>query len=80
MESNPKVIEFMMGLTKDEEAVVACKSKMTLQSAATICEDAKWNPLFYFKAGRAFVGIMPHMKYISINFNRGTELDDPHHV
>jgi hypothetical protein len=80
MGSNPKVIEFMMGLTKDEKAVVACKSKMTLQSAATTREDAKWNPLFYFKVDRAFVGIMPHMEYISIIFNRGTELDDLHHV
>jgi hypothetical protein len=56
MESNPRVIEFMMGLTKDKEAVVACKSKMTLQSAATIREDAKWNTLFYFKVDRALLG------------------------
>jgi hypothetical protein len=47
MELNPKEIEFMMGLAKDEEAVVACKSKITLQSAANICEYAKWNAIRY---------------------------------
>lgn len=69
MESNPKVIEFMTRLAKDEETVVACKSKMTLQSAETIHEDTKWNALCYFKVDRAFVEIMPYMKYMSIIFD-----------
>jgi|GEM_PF-2654535 len=69
MESNPKVIEFMTRLTKDEETVVACKSKMTLQSAETIHEDTKWNALCCFKVDRTFVGIMPYMKYISTIFD-----------
>jgi hypothetical protein len=36
VEPNPKVIEFMMGLTEDGEAVVACVLKMALQLAAAI--------------------------------------------
>ena len=69
MESNPKGIELITRLMKDEEPVVACKSKMTLQLAETIHEDTKWNALCNFKVDRAFVGIMPYMKYISTIFD-----------
>jgi hypothetical protein len=80
MESNPRVIEFMMGLTEAERRVVANLSKQALGLAPDIREDVKWNALCYLKGDRAFVGIMPYRKYVSVIFDRGVELDDPHQV
>lgn len=80
MEPNPKVTEFIMGLTEDDEAIVAYLTQRTLQLSDNIQEDVKWNALCYFKGDRAFVGIMPYKKYISVIFDQGAELNDPHHV
>ena len=80
MDSNPKVTEFMMGLTEDEEAIVAHLTKRILKLSNDIREDVKWNALCYFKGNRAFVGIMPYEKYISVIFDQGVDLNDPYQV
>jgi hypothetical protein len=80
MESNPRVIEFLMGLSEDERRVIAPLSKMALRVAPDIREGVKWNALCYFKGDRAFVGVMPYKKYVSVIFDLGVELDDPHKV
>ena len=80
MNPNDKVTEFMMGLTDEEEPIVTWLSKNTLRLSGDIWEAVKWNALCYFKGDRAFVGIMPYKKYISVIFDQGVDLDDPHHV
>ena len=80
MKPNAKVVEFMMGLTEAEQRVVDRLSKLALRVASEVREDVKWNALCYFKGDRAFVGIMPYKKYVSVIFDRGAELEDPAHV
>jgi len=80
MEVNPKVTEFMMSLTEDEKAIVTYLTKKVRQVDADTIEDVKWNALCCFKGDRAFIGIMPYKKYVSVIFDRGAELDDPYHV
>jgi len=77
METNEKLIEFMMGLTEDEEAIISYLTDHALRFSSNIREEIKWNALCYFKEDRAFVGIMPYKHYISVIFDRGVELDDP---
>lgn len=80
MELNPKVIEFLNELTEDQHAIVAYLRKHALQLADDIRQDVKWSALCFFSGDRPFAGIMPYRKYVSVIFDRGAELDDPHHV
>jgi len=43
-------------------------------------EDIKWNALCFFKGERAFVGIMPYKKYVSVIFDQGSQLSDPNKI
>jgi len=77
METNERIVEFMMGLTKNEEPIVSCLRKFALEVSDEVREDIKWNALCFFKGDRAFVGVMPYKQYISVIFDRGVELEDP---
>jgi hypothetical protein len=67
----------MVGLTENEEPIVSRLRELALQVSDEVREDIKWNALCFFKGNRAFVGIMPYKKYISVIFDRGVELEDP---
>ncbi|MBU8902073.1 MAG: DUF1801 domain-containing protein [Victivallales bacterium] len=77
METNEKLIEFMMVLTENEENIISYLTDQAIRLSGDIRENIKWNALCYFKGDRAFVGIMPYKSYISVIFDRGVELDDP---
>lgn len=77
MEKNEKILDFMMILSKNEETIVSRLRKLALKQSDEVREDIKWNALCFFKGDRAFVGIMPYKKYISVIFDRGVELEDP---
>ncbi len=76
METNERIVEFMMRLTEGEEPIVSRLRELALQISGGMREDIKWNALCFFKGERAFVGIMPYKKYISVIFDRGVELED----
>jgi hypothetical protein len=80
MKPKQKVIEFLMGLSECEKPIVAYLTKKVLQLSGDIREEMKWNALCYLKGDRAFIGIMPYKKYISVIFDRGAELNDPYRV
>ncbi len=59
METNERIVEFMMRLTEGEEPIVSRLRELALQISGGMREDIKWNALCFFKGERAFVGIMP---------------------
>jgi len=80
MSTNPEIIAFMQGLTETERRIVDALSRQASLPAPDIWEAIKWQALCFFKGDRAFAGIMPYKKYVSLIFDRGALLDDPHHV
>ncbi|MCF8054541.1 MAG: DUF1801 domain-containing protein [Deltaproteobacteria bacterium] len=80
MESNTRVADFLSRLSPAEKEIITPLRKQVLQLATNVHEDVKWNALCYFKGARAFVGIMPYKKYISVIFDRGAELVDSYRV
>lgn len=76
METKERIVEFIMRLTENEELIVSCLRELALEASDEVREDIKWNALCFFKGDRAFVGVMPYKKYISVIFDRGVELED----
>jgi len=70
MEMNERVVVFMMGLTKNQEPIVSYLREFALQLSDEVYQAIKWNALCFFKGDRAFVGIMPYKKYVSVIFDR----------
>jgi len=72
-----KVADFLNDLDDDTRQVVEPLRKLALKVSGKCKEDVKWNALCLFNGDRAFVGIMPYRKYVSVIFDRGSELADP---
>ena len=66
-----------MKLTDEEESIVSYLRELALGVSDEVREDIKWNTLCFFKGDRAFVGVMPYKRYVSVIFDRGVELDNP---
>jgi len=68
--------EFIAMLDPDKQAIVLALREATQGVSTGITEGIKWNALCFFKGNRAFVGIMPYEKYVSVIFDRGSEMTD----
>lgn len=79
MEGDTRVERYIRDLDMDAdkmETVIALRDLVrNLVPEAT--EDIKWGALCSFLGDRAYCGIMPYKNYVSVIFDRGSELDDP---
>jgi hypothetical protein len=63
-------------LAPDKLAIVRALRKAAQNVSKDVTEGVKWNALCFFKGDRAFVGIMPYQNYVSIIFDRGSDMTD----
>jgi hypothetical protein len=68
--------KFIAALDPDKQAVVRALRDAVLTVSPDVSEGIKWNALCFFKGDRAFVGLMPYKNYVSVIFDRGSEIDD----
>jgi len=71
-----KIDLFVSKLSVDKKDIVIALSELTSQISNKAKADIKWNAFCFFKGDRAFVGIMPYRKYVSVIFDHGSELKD----
>ena len=72
-----KIDEFIATFDGEKGEVISRLRNLASDISKGAREDIKWNALCLFKSERAFVGIMPYKKYVSVIFDRGAELPDP---
>ena len=72
-----KINEFIVTFDDKKREIILCLRNLASDISQGAREDIKWNALCLFKDKRAFVGIMPYKKYVSVIFDRGSELSDP---
>lgn len=75
-----KIDEFILSVDDEKSEILLSVRKLASTISQGAREDIKWNALCLFKSDRAFVGIMPYKKYVSVIFDRGSELHDPNGV
>jgi hypothetical protein len=75
-----KINEFIYGLENDKSILVSKLRELASNLSNVSREDMKWNALCLFKGERAFVGIMAYKEYVSVIFDRGSELSDPNKI
>jgi hypothetical protein len=68
--------KFISTLEIDKVEIVLALRKISRNISTNITEGIKWNALCFFKVDRAFVGIMPYKKYVSVIFDHGSEMTD----
>ncbi len=68
--------EFIATLEPDKQAIVRALHKAAQNVSKDVTEGVKWNALCFFKGDRAFVGIMPYKNYVSVFFDRGSNMTD----
>jgi hypothetical protein len=68
--------EFIAALDPEKQAVVQVLRDAALAVSTGISEGIKWDALCFFKGDRAFVGLMPYRNYVSVIFDRGSEMAD----
>lgn len=72
-----KIDEFIFTFDDEKREIISHLRNIASGISSGAKEDIKWNALCLFKDKRAFVGIMPYKKYVSVIFDRGSELSDP---
>jgi hypothetical protein len=75
-----KIRKFISNLENDKGMLVSKLRELASGLCNSPREDIKWNALCLFKGERAFVGIMPYKKYVSVIFDQGSQLSDPNKV
>ena len=75
-----KINEFIFSFDDEKRNIISSLRKLASSLSQGAKEDIKWNALCLFKGERAFVGIMPYKKYISVIFDRGSELSDSNEI
>ena len=80
MQYNKKIQEFIEKLEKDKKEIAIDLRTIVLKIAPKSKQDIKWGALVFFKGERAFCGIMPYSKYISVIFDRGSEINDSNNI
>jgi hypothetical protein len=68
--------EFIAALNPEKQAVIRAIRDAVLTVSSDVSEGVKWNALCFFKGERAFVGLMPYKNYVSVIFDRGSEIND----
>ncbi|MDY6921608.1 MAG: DUF1801 domain-containing protein [Pseudomonadota bacterium] len=71
-----KISEFIYSFDDEKREIISKLRELASKLSNGANEDIKWNALCLFKGERAFVGIMPYKKYVSVIFDRGSELED----
>ncbi len=71
-----KINEFIISFDDEKREIIINLRELATSLAKGATEGIKWNALCLFKGERAFVGIMPYKKYVSVIFDRGAELTD----
>ncbi len=71
-----KINKFILGFDDEKREIISSLRQLAFIQSKEANEDIKWNALCLFKGERAFVGIMPYKKYVSVIFDRGSELHD----
>ena len=72
-----KINDFIATFDGEKGEIISRLRNLASEISKGAREDIKWNALCFFKSERAFVGIMPYKKYVSVIFDRGAELPDP---
>jgi hypothetical protein len=77
---NDTINEFILSLEHDKSILVSKLRELAFDVSNASREDIKWNALCLFKGERAFVGIIPYKKYVSVIFDQGSQLFDPNKI
>ncbi len=75
-----KIDEFINDIENDKSNLVSKLRVLASDLFDAPKEGIKWNALCLFKGERAFVGIMPYKKYVSVIFDQGAKLSDPNGI
>jgi len=79
MKKNPRVSRYIQDLDVDTDKmnIVATLRELARGATPEATEDIKWKAVCFFLGDRAYCGIMPYKNYVSVIFDRGSELEDP---
>jgi hypothetical protein len=81
MKSNPvdDLLDDLRAADADRAALVDRLRKLALGIDPKVTEDAKYGGIL-FSAGPPFCGVFSYQNHVSLEFGRGAELPDIHHV
>ena len=80
MESNPKINNFIQDLLfidEDKGETVISLRKLVLKITPNATEEIKYGGLVFVKDKRLFCGVFIRKNHISVEFDRGAEMQDP---
>ena len=67
---------FVAALDPEKQEVIRAIRDAVHTVSSNITEGIKWDALCFFKGNRAFVGLIPYKNYVSVIFDRGSEIAD----
>ena len=80
MEANPRVNKFIQDLMftdKDKGEILVSLRELLLRIAPNAKEEIKYGGLVFLSDKRLFCGIFIRKNHISVEFDRGAEMQDP---
>jgi hypothetical protein len=80
MEANPKIDNFIRDLLftdRDKGEIVTTLRKLVTAVSSNIAEEIKYGGLVFMSDQRLFCGIFIRKNHVSVEFDRGTEMQDP---
>ncbi len=80
METNPRIDNFIqdtMLYDKDKGDILVSLRELVLTIAPDAKEEIKYGGLVFLSGKRLFCGIFVRKNHISVEFDRGTEMQDP---
>jgi len=80
MEANPRIDNFMQDLLftdRDKGEIVATLRKLVSVISSNAKEEIKYGGLVFVSDKRLFCGIFIRKNHISVEFDRGAEMQDP---
>ena len=80
MEANPRVDKFIQDLMftdRDKKEILVSLRELLLRIAPNAKEEIKYGGLVFLSDKRLFCGIFIRKNHISVEFDRGAEMQDP---
>jgi len=80
MEANPRVDKFIQDLMftdRDKKEILVSLRELLLRIAPNAREEIKYGGLVFLSDKRLFCGIFIRKNHISVEFDRGAEMQDP---
>ena len=74
-----ELLEDIRLVDEDRFQTVQRLRKMILSVDPAITEEVKYGGIL-FSSGSPFCGVFSYARHVSLEFGRGAELEDPHHV